>query len=281
MLGMASVLPESRRDWFQLAVNGLWMGPAVIVFVLACRRFVGAFADGMTEPAVCLVASGTSVLVLLAVALERLNFDEFQESFDFRWRTAIQLAPAIVVGWLLLVSPSEATIAFLTIQTVSVATIGWGITRLQHEVLADIVLAFSKDPFLRQPTTEHPTLKVSIEPPATEASSEQEEMFHEMTRRHVLEDETGWDVLQGVLTVDFQPNQRKVALHIPICPPMHQLPETECVVLDDDTADVDISSVHPYGVRLEVRRPSGKGNARVRLDYTIASELTSPTRHVA
>ncbi len=278
MLGMASVLPESRRDWFHLAANGLWMGPAVIVAVLACRRFAGAFADGMTDAAICLVASGVSAFVLLAVALDQFIQDE---AIEFDWRTGLKLSPAMMVGWLLLVSPSVATIAFLTVQAVAVATIGWGVSRLSPHVLTEMVREFSTHSTLKHPATEKPALKVTQESHPASEESGSDEFFHEMTRRHVFEDQTGWDVLQGVLTVDFEPNQRKVALHIPICPPMSQSPEAECAVIGGESANVDVSSVHPYGVRLEVRRPTASGDSRVQLEYTIAGELVSPAKHVA
>lgn len=283
MLGMASVLPESRRDWFQLAANGLWIGPAVIVVVLACRRFAGAFAGGMTDAAICLVASGISGFVLLAVTLDQLTQDETLESLDFNWRTVLKLSPAMMVGWLLLVSPSIATIAFLTIQAVAVVIVGWGVSRLSPHVLSEMVREFSTSPTLKHPATaiESPALKVTQDPHSTSEDIEHDEFLHEMTRRHVFEDQIGWDVLQGVLTVDFQDNQRKVALHIPICPPMSQSPEAECAVIGGESANVDVSSVHPYGVRLEVRRPTGGGDSRVQLEYTIAAELVPTAKHVA
>ena len=278
MLGMASVLPESRRDWVQLAANGLWFGPAVIVCVLACRRLAGAFSEGMADAAICFVASGISVLVLLSVTLGQLTRDENQDSDTFWQSTALHLSPAMIVGWLLLVSPSVATIAFLTVQAITVGAVGWAVTRIRPDVLAEMVREFSADATCNPLSLEQPALKVATD---LTTPDEDDELFHEMTRRHLFEDETGWDVLQGVLTVDFQPNQRKVALHIPICPPMDHLPETECAVLGDEMADVAVSSVHPYGVRLEVRRPATDGTTRVRLEYTIAGEITPATKHVA
>ena len=77
-----------------------------------------------------------------------------------------------------------------------------------------------------------------------------------MTRRMLTDQGECWDAIEGQTAVEFAAGQRNATVHLSICPPMLSVPEIECEVLDHPQIEWKVAAQHPYGMRLEVRRPA-------------------------
>ncbi len=91
-----------------------------------------------------------------------------------------------------------------------------------------------------------------------------------MKRKSVVEDGEVWEQIEGVATVEFAAGQQHAALHLSICPPLSSTPEIECETQGD--IEWKVTALHPYGVRLEIRRAAPLANSQsVSVGYTMAA----------
>jgi hypothetical protein len=63
----------------------------------------------------------------------------------------------------------------------------------------------------------------------------------------------GWDVLWGRYRVSWDAGAQRAVLHVPICPPMAEIPQVELEVDGDNAVDGCTTQREVYGVRLELR----------------------------
>lgn len=61
----------------------------------------------------------------------------------------------------------------------------------------------------------------------------------------------GTDCVCGIFRCEFEPLQRRFALHVPIHPPMKNLPEVEAIGIDCDLR-TRVTDCQKFGVRIEV-----------------------------
>ena len=62
----------------------------------------------------------------------------------------------------------------------------------------------------------------------------------------------GQDTLAGYFRCQFEAEQQRYALHVPLYPPMSMIPEVEAIVMDSDAASVRVTDRQRFGIRLEV-----------------------------
>lgn len=70
----------------------------------------------------------------------------------------------------------------------------------------------------------------------------------QLTRRAADE----FDTLIGFFRCQFESQQQRFALHVPIYPAMNEIPEVEAVVLDCDDAKIRVTDRQKFGLRLEI-----------------------------
>ena len=82
----------------------------------------------------------------------------------------------------------------------------------------------------------------------------------------------GVDSICGIFRCDFEPLQRRVALHIPIHPPLTNTPTVEAIGIDCDLR-ARVTDCHKFGVRIEVVLDNVSANAQIQfLDVVISSK---------
>ncbi len=76
----------------------------------------------------------------------------------------------------------------------------------------------------------------------------------------------GVDRLECSLRVRFLPGERIVNAHVPFCPLFERLPEVEAHQLEGEEVDLAVAQRSPLGVRIDLKRPSGRnGEETVRI----------------
>src|SRR5690606_7175282 len=64
----------------------------------------------------------------------------------------------------------------------------------------------------------------------------------------------GGEQIEAVVIARFLAGQRQTAVHLPIHPVLPCVPHVECEPLDDSAVELQVTAVHGYGVRVEVKR---------------------------
>lgn len=64
----------------------------------------------------------------------------------------------------------------------------------------------------------------------------------------------GGEQIEAVLIARFFPGQRQTAVHLPIHPVLPHPPHVECEPLDESAVELQVTAVHGYGIRVEVKR---------------------------
>lgn len=81
------------------------------------------------------------------------------------------------------------------------------------------------------------------------------------------------DQITGIFRCDFEPEQERYALNIPIHPALSELPSVEAIALESD-ARIRVTDRQRFGVRLEVvLNQAASEPQRVFVDVVIASRL--------
>lgn len=84
----------------------------------------------------------------------------------------------------------------------------------------------------------------------------------------------GCDTIEGSVRITFPRGVKQVAVHVPFTPAFSVTPEFEAEPLDDSEVEVQLSSLHTYGVRFEVsRRVKLQEEISVEIGYLATAEL--------
>ena len=86
-----------------------------------------------------------------------------------------------------------------------------------------------------------------------------------------IEDD-GSETVEGVLTVQFEPGQKRANLHVPFSPPLRRAPEIECESVGDADVMLKVAVVQPWGVRIEARRTSAEQESVAEVGFHARSE---------
>lgn len=69
-----------------------------------------------------------------------------------------------------------------------------------------------------------------------------------------VQDEHGGELIEGVMTVRFEKDQKRANLHVPFSPPLAGMPEVECECVDGENIRLKVPVKQSYGIRIEARR---------------------------
>ena len=64
----------------------------------------------------------------------------------------------------------------------------------------------------------------------------------------------GLDRLDGTFVAEFPVDAMTATVHIPFCPAFESAPEVQVFPLDESDANIRISSIKPFGMRVDVKR---------------------------
>jgi hypothetical protein len=68
------------------------------------------------------------------------------------------------------------------------------------------------------------------------------------------QDESGSEVVEGVIKVRFDKGQKRANLHVPFSPPLAGMPDVECECVGDEALRLKVPVRQSYGIRIEARR---------------------------
>lgn len=233
---------------------GLWGGVSLVAGVLLLRSFAGALTQNMSPLAACLGSTLATAASLTAFFCSRFASKQYGLASPSFWQlTLCTILPPILVGVVLVPAQSSLGIAWVTILGIGTA----------------VTLHLFKDKVTKIAGASTPVDEGIPDSPVIQATPD---LSQWMTRRLITEAGEIWDQVEGQITVEFAADQQHATVHLSMCPPLPSTPEIECEVPEDLDLNWKVASVHPYGVRLEVRRPrSATEPARIPLSYTMAA----------
>lgn len=86
------------------------------------------------------------------------------------------------------------------------------------------------------------------------------------------QDESGSEVVEGVIKVRFDKGQKRANLHVPFFPPLVGMPDVECECVGDEPLRLKVPVRQSYGIRIEARR----SNADESLDTEVGFAAVCP-----
>ena len=247
----------------------LWGLTAMAALLLCARAVAGAFDEPVNGLIPCLTATVALVATLGAWQLCTRAAD----SLTPMQRLGIglsSLASPCVIGYSTSVQASPMSLGVTT----GVLLIGLVVVifdasmRVSIEMTALPVGNSNSD---ATPMGTMPMSQLTAEErrePADEIVDQSErpaDLSHFTQRLMRTRDTEGGETIEATLDAVCGVGEKVVALHLPIHPVLTGTLEVECEPLDDSDVTVAITTVQPYGIRIEVRRSS-------RLD----EELTVP-----
>ncbi len=72
--------------------------------------------------------------------------------------------------------------------------------------------------------------------------------------------EDGHERLEATLSIDFMESQKMAVFHVPFCPAFPSVPEIETRIENNIDATVTVTTVQPFGVRIEIKRAAEMPN---------------------
>lgn len=235
---------------------GLWGSVGLVTGIFLLRDFSGAFTKDLSPLAACLGTTLVAFVSLTAYACDR--FASKQNStvpIPFWGLVLLTILPPMLVGVALIPTASSLSIAWVTI-------LGIGLAVTLHQSKPESRIAAMESAILDDEVAESSAIQVTPD------------LSQWMTRRLIREEGETWDQIEGQITVDFTADQQHATVHLTMCPPLPSTPEIECEVPGEMDLEWKVAAVHPYGVRLEVRRPQPATEpASIALGYTMAAHL--------
>ena len=87
------------------------------------------------------------------------------------------------------------------------------------------------------------------------------------------------EYINGIFRCDFDVNQKRYALNIPIHPPLFEIPTVEAIGIDCDVR-IRVTDCQRFGVRIEIAANDAINAASSRfVDVVISSSTTDSTNH--
>ncbi len=249
-----------RNSW-QNAAFALWGSVAFVAGVFALRAAAGAFRQELSP-----AAAGLGVLLAALVGLGGLGCFRAAHPGGLTLRQiiaawALTVLPVLLLG--IAICPASSTLGIAWV-TVLVVGLTGGIPLLGRPVGLFPRLAAESDGLETSPTAS--TSTVPFDDPG---------LTQWMTRRVLPIDGEHWEQIEGRSTVEFAAGQQHAAMHLSICPPLSGTPEIECETPADEDVEWKVAAVHPYGIRLELRRPASPEPRMVAVGYTMAAVVES------
>ena len=271
-------LPAERR---RNAVNSslaaaVFSGVTIFAAVLLSRRLAGAFSPPRAAwPAiiaafVCLLLTGSAYLSgWIARRGKRRPVTQVTAGL-------FTLVPPIVVGGSLIPSGSLLGLWFLI-----------ALFAVCAAVVAMLETEHAGPPFSREANPapawaiadrsrgqQIPDIADSskIDIAAVADAANKAALSHWMSRR--IGDDAAFDVIEGVVTVQFTAGQKLASVHLPFCPPFSEVPGVECEPRHGADVRLRQASLQPFGARIDVQRSQPLDSAAsVEIAYTATARL--------
>ena len=234
--------PAELLNWRQTFATGIWFGLLMAAIVVHSMR-----QSGEIEQQISGFVAGFVALVANLISLTANQLFHSSSSSSKRWTQLIAgiatLVPPAMLGTILL--PDETPLGalwlvslFLT-SAIVMLKIGRNADLRARKAAVSVGDAESEE----QRKSERKTIDLEYEPPA--------DVTQWLTRRTL---QTGDDCVEGLVRVEFAADEKQTVVHLPFSPPFSHSPEVDCEFEGIDNCRARVTTVHPFGARIELRR---------------------------
>lgn len=252
---LPSRLPQGWGKPLERVAWSLWGSVAFVALVFTLRGLAGAFRQELSALAVSVSATLATAVCVSGLVCYRITKANDVTRRQTQFALALTVLPPVLIGVVLCPSSSSAGMAWVTI-------LGIGLSLGSQLIVRPLALPIV---IQTEPTAE--TFSVASAIPQT---LDEPDLKQWMKRKSIVQEGEVWEQIDGQAMVEFAPGQQHVALHLAICPPLANTPEIECET--QEGIDWKVTVLHPYGVRLELRRPAPLGQSvSISVNYTLAA----------
>lgn len=232
----------------------LWGSVAFVAGVFILRGLTGAFRQELSALAASVSAALAATICLLTLVGYRATFADALTRRQTQLALSLTVLPPVLLGVVLCPSSSSLAMAWVTI-------LGIGLSIGSQLIVRPLVIPAAM--------AEHAPETLPLASALPQALDERE-LTQWMARKSIHQEGEVWEQIEGRASVEFAPSQQHAALHLSICPPLASAPEIECET--PEGVEWKVTALHPYGVRLELRRPAPLAHsASVSVSYTMAA----------
>ena len=258
-------IPARWQNPLKRVAYALWGSGAFVALAFLLRGVSGAYRQELSALAACSGASLAAVVGLAALGCYRVAVPGGLTRPQALLALALTVLPVVLLG--IVLSPaSSAGIAWTTMLGVGL-TIGVERVGRPAETFAP---------------AEEPDAAEGASSIALPGAFDEAGLTQWMTRRVLEVDGEAWEQIEGLSTVDFSPGQQHATMHLSICPPLSSTPEIECETPGDEDVQWKVTALHPYGVRLELRRSTpASAPLAVAVTYTMAAQVRAAVAKAA
>ena len=262
----------------------LWTLTGIAAVVLAARAFAGAFDARVHAVIPCLTTVTALQASLWAWHLHQSQLTATSPEQRLL-RGFLSLIPAAVIGFSASVNASPIalgiTTGLLSIGLVTLVVVEVIRSNLQTVRSIETRAVIQGDELAIEPVCANSEvgspeeLSTMVETPIENDSTEN--VAQRIIRRH---NNDGSEAIEAELLVEFAAGERETSVHLPIHPVYPGMPVVECEPLDASDVTVTVSTVQPYGVRLQVKR-NGTFNEPLKVPIGIAVHCSGNMSDVA
>jgi hypothetical protein len=247
------MLPQGWANHLERIAFSLWGSVAFVSAVFAARGLAGAFQSEISALAACVAATLAAGVCLLALACYRATPCGAWSRRQTQLALGLTVVPPVLLGAVLCPASSSLGMAWVTL-------LGVGLSLAGQLIVRSSVLQAAAE---QSPET----LPVAS---ALPQAMNEPDLTQWMKRKSIVSDGEILEQIEGLGVVEFSPGQQHAAMHLSICPPLASAPEIECET--QDGIEWKVTALHPYGVRLELRRSASLGESvNVGVSYTMAA----------
>lgn len=236
--------PSERERIRRAVIVAVRAALGSMALVLVVRRLSGGI-ERLPGPSVaCILATLAAIASLGLMLLRRKSAakDGMQQIVD----GVVVLIPPFAMGVALMPAASTAGICYLAALFAVTSAAFLKLDGSERGQSGGLFAGSERSPLPFGP--DFPAEENSVEPPAGALANRP---LQWMSR--TLGDD-GREYVEGTVAVHFAADQKQATAHLAFCPPLAELPEVECEVLDESDVRVKTGAVYPYGVRIEARR---------------------------
>lgn len=273
-----------RRDAKQILATVIWASLILVAAVLLSRRYAGGFSSQQGSVVAACLAGTAAMLLSLAAHLIYYAGRNSQKQPTAHFLTGVAtLLPPSAIALTVFPFGSNAGIAYLAglfllaatalVLTAEHALWSTGIadrrTTRRHMLTSpdgtpatgstEQPLTSPRHRVSSAPLPSSPEQASAQQPGQTETTAFDDQPPSQWMTRTTTPD--GSERIAGSVHVHFAAGQRQAAIHLPFVPPLADVPQVDCQVLDDDSARLRVTDARPYGARIEVKRGQPVGEA--------------------
>jgi hypothetical protein len=280
--------PDDFRKAFVLATQ---TALALLAALVVARRLSGVF-DAAVSPAVpCVAATIATVLSVASLLLLRTADRPVPARRALLVTALVAVLSPMALGAALWVTPSAFVGGYLLALTFAALACAVAIhdaadgsiltTRLRSalsgsEAKQEWVTLPACPPAFSSPVPREHTVgpqsnegsdDLADKEPTSSPSEEilaDDSIVQWMTRRRLPD---GGEVIEGAVSIDFEPGERIGVVHLSFLPPLGGDPNADCHLLCDFDARVRVAAAKSYGLRIEARRSTDGQPATISVAY--------------